>query len=140
MPTLPTRRILVFGFLAFVLIGLEQGILGLFVAEMGAQLDRSPEELGLFFALHGVGSAIVTGSALIDRLERRNAKRIAMASLSLSLGAAMVVTGESWLIKLLAAPLLGAGFGGLSMSFNTLFVTHFSQKNAGLLNVLNATY
>ena len=26
------------------------------------------------------------------------------------------------------------------MSFNTLFVTHFSQKNAGLLNVLNATY
>ena len=52
----------------------------------------------------------------------------------------MVVTGESWLIKLLAAPLLGAGFGGLSMSFNTLFVTHFSQKNAGLLNVLNATY
>ena len=140
MPTLPTRRILVFGFLAFVLIGLEQGILGLFVAEMGAQLDRSPEELGLFFALHGVGSAIVTGSALIGRLERRNAKRIAMASLSLSLGATMVVTGESWLIKLLAAPLLGAGFGGLSMSFNTLFVTHFSQKNAGLLNVLNATY
>ena len=64
MPTLPTRRILAFGFLAFVLIGLEQGILGLFVAEMGAQLDRSPEELGLFFALHGVGSAIVTGSAL----------------------------------------------------------------------------
>ena len=62
------------------------------------------------------------------------------ASLSLSLGATMVVTGESWLIKLLAAPLLGAGFGGLSMSFNTLFVTHFSQKNAGLLNVLNATY
>ena len=140
MPTLPTRRILVFGFLAFVLIGLEQGILGLFVAEMGAQFDRSPEELGLFFALHGVGSAIVTGSALIGRLERRNAKRIAMASLSLSLGATMVVTGESWLIKLLAAPLLGAGFGGLSMSFNTLFVTHFSQKNAGLLNVLNATY
>ena len=140
MPTLPTRRILAFGFLAFVLIGLEQGILGLFVAEMGAQLDRSPEELGLFFALHGVGSAIVTGSALIGRLERRNAKRIAMASLSLSLGAAMVVAGDSWLIKLLAAPLLGAGFGGLSMSFNTLFVTHFSQKNAGLLNVLNATY
>lgn len=140
MPTLPTRRILAFGFLAFVLIGLEQGILGLFVAEMGMQLDRSPEELGLFFALHGVGSAIVTGSALIDRLERRNAKRIAMASLSLSLGAAMVVAGDSWLIKLLAAPLLGAGFGGLSMSFNTLFVTHFSQKNAGLLNVLNATY
>jgi len=94
MPTLPTRRILVFGFLAFVLIGLEQGILGLFVAEMGAQFDRSPEELGLFFALHGVGSAIVTGSALIGRLERRNAKRIAMASLSLSLGATMVVTGE----------------------------------------------
>ena len=140
MLTIPTRRILIFGFLAFVLIGLEQGILGLFVAELGAQLRRSPEELGLFFALHGVGSAIVTGSALIGWLEERNNKRIAMASLALSAGGFLVVFGESWILKLVAAPFLGIGFGGLSMSFNTLFVTHFSQKNAGLLNVLNATY
>lgn len=140
MLTIPTRRILIFGFLAFVLIGLEQGILGLFVAELGAQLRRSPEELGLFFALHGVGSAIVTGSALIGWLEKRNNKRIAMASLALGAGGFLVVLGESWTLKLVAAPLLGIGFGGLSMSFNTLFVTHFSRKNAGLLNVLNATY
>ena len=140
MLTIPTRRILIFGFLAFVLIGLEQGILGLFVAELGAQLRRSPEELGLFFALHGVGSAIVTGSALIGWLEKRNNKRIAMASLALGAGGFLVVFGESWPLKLVAAPLLGIGFGGLSMSFNTLFVTYFSQKNAGLLNVLNATY
>ena len=140
MLTIPTRRILIFGFLAFVLIGLEQGILGLFVAELGAQLRRSPEELGLFFALHGVGSAIVTGSALVGWLEKRNNKRIAMASLALGAGGFLVVFGESWILKLVAAPLLGIGFGGLSMSFNTLFVTHFSQKNAGLLNVLNATY
>lgn len=140
MLTIPTRRILIFGFLAFVLIGLEQGILGLFVADLGAQLRRSPEELGLFFALHGVGSAIVTGSALIGWLEKRNNKRIAMASLALGAGGFLVVYGELWILKLLAAPLLGIGFGGLSMSFNTLFVTHFSQKNVGLLNVLNATY
>ena len=140
MLTIPTRRILIFGFVAFVLIGLEQGILGLFVAELGAQLRRSPEELGLFFALHGVGSAIVTGSALIGWLEKRNNKRIAMASLALGAGGFLVVFGESWILKLVAAHLLGIGFGGLSMSFNTLFVTHFSQKNAGLLNVLNATY
>ena len=140
MLPIPTRRILIFGFLAFVLIGLEQGILGLYVAELGAQLRRSPEELGLFFALHGVGSAIVTGSALIGWLEKRNNKRIAMASLALGAGGFLVVFGESWILKLVAAPLLGIGFGGLSMSFNTLFVTHFSQKNAGLLNVLNATY
>lgn len=140
MLIIPTRRILIFGFLAFVLIGLEQGILGLFVAELGAQLSRSPEELGLFFALHGVGSAIVTGSALISRLEQRNNKRIPMAGLALSIGGFLIVYGDSWGLKLLAAPLLGIGFGGLSMSFNTLFVTHFSQKNAGLLNVLNATY
>lgn len=140
MLTIPTRRILIFGFLAFVLIGLEQGILGLFVAELGEQLRRSPEDLGLFFALHGVGSAIVTGSALIGWLEKRNNKRIAMASLALGAGGFLVVYGELWILKLIAAPLLGIGFGGLSMSFNTLFVTHFSQKNAGLLNVLNATY
>lgn len=140
MLTIPTRRILIFGFLAFVLIGLEQGILGLFVAELGVQLRRSPEDLGLFFALHGVGSAIVTGSALIGWLEKRNNKRIAMASLALGAGGFLVVCGELWILKLIAAPLLGIGFGGLSMSFNTLFVTHFSQKNAGLLNVLNATY
>ena len=140
MLTIPKRRILIFGFLAFVLIGLEQGILGLFVAELGVQLRRSPEDLGLFFALHGVGSAIVTGSALIGWLEKRNNKRIAMASLALGAGGFLVVYGELWILKLIAAPLLGIGFGGLSMSFNTLFVTHFSQKNAGLLNVLNATY
>ena len=140
MITTPSGRILIFGFLAFVLIGLEQGILGLFVAELGVALRRSPEELGLFFALHGVGSAIVTGSALLGWLERRNNKRIAMASLCLGVGSFLVIFGDAWPLKLLAAPLLGIGFGGLSMSFNTLFVTHFSRENAGLLNVLNATY
>lgn len=138
--TTSARRILVFGFLAFVLIGLEQGILGLFVVELGIELRRSPEELGLFFALHGVGSAIVTGSALLGWLERRNSKRIALASVSLGVGSFLIIFGDSWPLKLLAAPLLGIGFGGLSMSFNTLFVTYFSRKNAGLLNVLNATY
>ena len=140
MLTVPTQRILTFGFIAFVLIGLEQGLLGLFVAELGVTLARSPEDLGLFFALHGLGSAVVTGSALIGWMEQRNNKRIALASLSLCLGSILVVTGDYWPLKLIAAPLLGLGFGGLSMSFNTLFVTHFSQKNAGLLNVLNATY
>ena len=55
MLTVPTQRILTFGFIAFVLIGLEQGLLGLFVAELGTKLARSPEDLGLFFALHGLG-------------------------------------------------------------------------------------
>ena len=140
MLTVPTQRIIPFGFVAFVLIGLEQGVLGLFVAELGTKLTKSPEDLGLFFALHGLGSAVVTGSALIGWVERKNNKRIALASLSLGLGSILVVTGDGWLLKLIAAPLLGLGFGGLSMSFNTLFVTHFSQKNSGLLNVLNATY
>ena len=140
MLTIPNHRLLTFGFIAFILIGLEQGLLGLFMADMGTLLARSPEDLGLFFALHGLGSAVVTGSALVGSLERVNSKRIAMASLALSLGSALIVMGDAWILKLIAAPLLGAGFGGLSMSFNTLFVTYFSQKNAGLLNVLNATY
>ena len=140
MLSIPTNRILIFGFLAFILIGLEQGVLGLFVAELGQQLNRSPEDLGLFFALHGVGSGLVTAVALVSWVERRNSKRIALSSLALGLGSGLIVVGDSWHLKLIAAPLLGIGFGGLSMSFNTLFVTYFSQKNAGLLNVLNATY
>ena len=140
MLTVPTQRIIAFGLIAFVLIGLEQGLLGLFVSELGTKLAKSSQDLGLFFALHGLGSAVVTGSALIGWMEQKNNKRISLASLSLCLGSILVVTGDYWLLKLIAAPLLGLGFGGLSMSFNTLFVTHFSQKNAGLLNVLNATY
>lgn len=140
MLTVPTKRIITFGLIAFVLIGLEQGLLGLFVSELGTNLAKSSKDLGLFFALHGLGSAFVTGSALIGWMEQKNNKRIALASLSLCLGSILIVTGDYWLLKLIAAPLLGLGFGGLSMSFNTLIVTHFSQKNAGLLNVLNATY
>ena len=140
MLTVPTQRIITFGLIAFVLIGLEQGLLGLFVSELGTKLAKSSQDLGLFFALHGLGSAVVTGSALIGWMEQKNNKRISLASLSLCLGSILIVTGDYWLLKLIAAPLLGLGFGGLSMSFNTLIVTHFSQKNAGLLNVLNATY
>ena len=70
----------IFGFLAFVLIGLEQEFWGCLLHELGAQLRRSPEELGLFFALHGVGSCHRHGSALIGWLEKRNNKRIAMAA------------------------------------------------------------
>ena len=140
MLTVRTQRIITFGLIAFVLIGLEQGLLGLFVSELGTKLAKSSQDLGLFFALHGLGSAVVTGSALIGWMEQKNNKRISLASLSLCLGSILIVTGDYWLLKLIAAPLLGLGFGGLSMSFNTLIVTHFSQKNAGLLNVLNATY
>ena len=140
MLTVPTQRIITFGLIAFVVIGLEQGLLGLFVSELGTKLAKSSQDLGLFFALHGLGSAVVTGSALIGWMEQKNNKRISLASLSLCLGSILIVTGDYWLLKLIAAPLLGLGFGGLSMSFNTLIVTHFSQKNAGLLNVLNATY
>jgi FHS family glucose/mannose:H+ symporter-like MFS transporter len=140
MLSVPTNRILIFGFLAFILIGLEQGVLGLFVAELGQHFNRSPKDLGLFFALHGIGSGLVTAVALVSWVERRNSKRIALSSLALGLGSGLIVVGDSWHLKLIAAPLLGIGFGGLSMSFNTLFVTYFSQKNASLLNVLNATY
>jgi FHS family glucose/mannose:H+ symporter-like MFS transporter len=140
MLSIPTNRILIFGFLAFILIGLEQGVLGLFVAELGQHFNRSPKDLGLFFALHGIGSGLVTAVALVSWVERRNSKRIALSSLALGLGSGLIVVGDSWHLKLIAAPLLGIGFGGLSMSFNTLFVTYFSQKNASLLNVLNATY
>ena len=140
MLTVPTQRIITFGLIAFVVIGLEQGLLGLFVSELGTKLAKSSQDLGLFFALHGLGSAVVTGSALIGWMEQKNNKRISLASLSLCLGSILIVTGDYWLLKLIAAPLLGLGFGGLSMSFNTLIVTHFSEKNAGLLNVLNATY
>ena len=115
MLTIPNHRLLTFGFIAFILIGLEQGLLGLFMADMGTLLARSPEDLGLFFALHGLGSAVVTGSALVASLERVNSKRIAMASLALSLGSALIVMGDAWILKLIAAPLLGAGFGGLSI-------------------------
>ena len=58
MLTVPTQRILTFGFIAFVLIGLEQGLLGLFVAELGTKLARSPEDLGLF--LHFMALALLS--------------------------------------------------------------------------------
>ena len=41
MLTIPNLRLLTFGFIAFILIGLEQGLLGLFMADMGTLLARS---------------------------------------------------------------------------------------------------
>ena len=140
MLTVPTKRIITFGLIAFVLIGLEQGLLGLFVSELGTNLAKSSKDLGLFFCSPWSWLCFRNriSADWVDGAE--NNKRIALASLSLCLGSILIVTGDYWLLKLIAAPLLGLGFGGLSMSFNTLIVTHFSQKNAGLLNVLNATY
>ena len=137
---LPLPLLIIAGFCAFLIIGIEQGVLGIFVAELGQLYDRDPEELGLFFALHGVGSALVTGAALIPFIEERNHRRITIAALCMATGAWLVSGPAAWPLKLVASVLLGIGFGGLSMSFNTLFVTRFSQHNASLLNVLNATY
>ena len=114
--------------------------MGIFVAELGQLYDRDPEELGLFFALPGVGSALVSGAALIPFIEESNHRRITIAALCMATGAWLVSGPAAWPLKLVASVLLGIGFGGLSMSFNTLFVTRFSQHNASLLNVLNATY
>jgi len=140
MAPIPLPLLIIAGFCAFLIIGIEQGVLGIFVAELGQLYDRDPEELGLFFALHGVGSALVTGAALIPFIEERNHRRISIAALCMATGAWLVSGPAAWPLKLVASVLLGIGFGGLSMSFNTLFVTRFSQHNASLLNVLNATY
>jgi FHS family glucose/mannose:H+ symporter-like MFS transporter len=140
MAAIPLPLLIIAGFCAFLIIGIEQGVLGIFVAELGQLYERDPEELGLFFALHGVGSALVTGAALIPFIEERNHRRITIAALCMATGAWLVSGPAAWPLKLVASVLLGIGFGGLSMAFNTLFVTRFSQHNASLLNVLNATY
>ncbi len=121
-------------------MGAEQGLIGLYISQSAMKMGLSAREIGQLFACHSFGSALIISAALNSKLEKFNRYRVSIACSAFSIGAAILVLIDVWLVKGIAMLLLGAGFGGLSMAFNTLFVARFSKRNTGVLNALNATY
>ncbi|EED35804.1 transporter, major facilitator family [Luminiphilus syltensis NOR5-1B] len=139
-PSIPRGQLIFAGLFCFFLVGAEQGMLGLVVADMQQNRGISASQGGLFFALHAIGSAVAVGLSLVHAIDRRNPYRVALALASFAAGLALLAFAEVWSWLLLASVLLGLGFGGLTLGFNTLFATRFAHHSPRFLNLLNAVF
>ncbi len=137
----PVKRQLLFsGFWAFIFIGITQAMYGPAFPLFRAKYGVSDAQLGLIVSLHFIGAfiAILLAGFLIGRFGYR---LVLLSSTVLTIiGSLGVAFSPAWLLSLMAAFILGLGFGGIDIGMNILFGQGFGARGAAALNLLNAMF
>jgi MFS transporter, FHS family, glucose/mannose:H+ symporter len=128
------------GFLAFFLLGAVQAFYGPAQFALAVRFDIAPSATSLIVSAHFLGS--MTGILALSSLSKVLGWRtvLLLGSGLLVLGCVGVALAPVWWLALLAALLIGLGFGTLDISFNILFSSSFGEKSTAMTNVLNALF
>lgn len=95
---------------------------------------------GLVVSAHFAGSVLgITAQTQLEKLLGTRL-RLSLASLLLVLGCLGVAFAPSWILVLLAAFVMGLGFGGIDVSINNLFSSGFGERGAAMSNIVNALF
>ncbi len=140
-----SRNATIGGFVAFTCIGAIQAMYGpaylmftkRFELSSGMGFLGNP---GTVVSAHFAGS--VLGILAQTQLEQwlGTRLRLSLSSLFLVLGCLGVAFAPSWILVLLAAFVMGLGFGGIDVSINNLFSSGFGERGAAMSNIVNALF
>ena len=128
------------GFLAFFLIGAVQAFYGPVQFALQQRFSLDANAVSFIISAHFLGS--MTGILLLAPLEARLGWRrvLLLGSSLLILGCLGVAFAATWNLTLLCACVLGLGFGGLDLSFNTIFSSGFGTRSTAMTNILNSLF
>jgi fucose permease len=134
------RRLLVTGFVAFIVIGAVQAMYGPAFPLFKSSYHVSDAQVGLTVSLNFLGAtaSVLAGGFLLARLGYR--RLLSGSALLLLLGCVGIATSPSWSLTLAAALLSGLGFGGIDIGLSLLFGHAFGVGSAAALNLINAMY
>jgi MFS transporter, FHS family, glucose/mannose:H+ symporter len=140
-----SRNATIGGFVAFTCIGAIQSMYGPAYLMFTKRFSLSSSmgflgNPGVIVSAHFAGS--VLGIIAQTQLERwlGTRLRLSLSSLFLVLGCLGVAFASSWILVLLAAFVMGLGFGGIDVSINNLFSSGFGERGAAMSNIVNALF
>jgi MFS transporter, FHS family, glucose/mannose:H+ symporter len=140
-----SRNATIGGFVAFTCIGAIQAMYGPAYLMFTKHFNLSSSmgflgNPGLIVSAHFAGSVlgIIAQTQLEKLLGTR--LRLSLSSLFLVLGCLGVAFAPSWILVLLAAFVMGLGFGGIDVSINNLFSSGFGERGAAMSNIVNALF
>lgn len=126
--------------LVFVLIGAAQALYGPVLPVLSRELGVSVGTAGLLISAHSVGALLGVLSAVPLRGRSLARWRAGVAVALLGVGAALLALATTWTAALLAAGLIGLGYGAITVGLNSLFAAGFGSRSAAMVNLLNALF
>ncbi|WP_245900899.1 MFS transporter [Deinococcus yavapaiensis] len=126
--------------LVFVLIGATQALYGPALPSLSRQFGVSVSTAGLLISAHSLGALLGVLSAVPLQGRPFARWRAGVAVALLGVGAALLAVASSWSAALLAALLIGLGYGAITVGLNSLFAAGFGPRSAAMVNLLNALF
>ena|GEM_PF-607989 len=136
-------KILIVALLALLILGAEQALLGIYIAERstnGTGFAASTNFGGTFFALHAIGAAVTILCSMLPILTAATTLIVRLALACLGAGLITLTLSNHWLADLCASFVMGLGFGGINLGFNGFIAQNFQKYRTLLLNKLNAAF
>lgn len=136
-------KILIVALLALLILGAEQALLGIYIAERatnGSGFAASTNFGGTFFALHAAGAAVTILFSMLPILTAATTLIVRLAMACLGAGLITLTLSNHWLVDLCASFVMGLGFGGINLGFNGFIAQNFQKYRTLLLNKLNAAF
>ena len=136
-------KILIVALLALLILGAEQALLGIYIAERtidATGFAASTNYGGTFFALHAAGAALTIVLSMLPSLSGATTLIVRLALICLGVGLITLTISDHWLLDLCASFMMGLGFGGINLGFNGFIVQNFQKYRMLLLNKLNAAF
>ncbi len=136
----PPRRLAVLALGAFLLLGLLYPILGPALPQLSARFGLRATGASLLLSVNSAGAfiGVVTAGLLSARLAPE--RRALTATLILAAGCAALAVAPTFALALLAAALVGLGFGMLDLTMNVWVSTRYGERSAAVLNLLSAAF
>lgn len=124
----------------FVVIGALQALYGPTIPTFLEKFEISTSMAGFALSAHFVGA--LAGVLVFHRLRGRVGNRSLLGgSYGLMATASLLFAiASNWTLALLAAFVIGLGFGGIDYGLNQLFSIGFGRRSAAMLNLLNAHF
>lgn len=142
-PPLPPgalRRLVLAGCVNFAVIGFTQSIIGPSLSAIGGDfgIPASTVSLAVSALFLGAAAAILFAGVLARRFGYR--RLLAAGLVIIGSGALLMTVAHSWLLALLAAGLLGIGFGLQNAGTNLLAVRSLGAAAGPLVNLLSGVF
>lgn len=136
----PPKRLAAVGLCAFLLLGLLYPILGPTLPQLSEQFGLRATGASLLLSLNSAGAVlgVITAGLLSARMVSRDRALLAVALLAL--GCLGLPFAPTFVLALLAALILGFGFGMLDLTLNVWLSTSYGERSAAMLNLLSASF
>ena len=140
LPVDHARRLILAGSVNFITIGMAQSVLGPSLEAIGNDfaVPAATVSLAISVLFLGAGAAILMAGWLVRRFGYR--LTLAGALVVLGGGAVLMTLAPNWPVALLAAALVGLGFGLQNVSTNLLIVRSFGVRAGPAVNLLSALF